>query len=108
MRLVWLSPLPVAAFLGLAIAAGFGPTSLPASQQADPFKANSVWKGTCEQTDTNSSYPMVLIVQKCREGTFEAVTYYPTLGSALLKVRGRIDPNGTVVFREDKLLYGET
>ena len=42
-----------------------------------------------------------------QDNTFEGVTYYPTLGNALLKVKGRVE-NVRVTFREEKLLYGET
>ena len=108
MRLLWWSGVTSAVCVGLAVAGLLGPRSLLAGQRVDVFKADSVWHGTCGQTDTKSSYPMILFVKHRQDDAFEGVTYYPTLGNALLKVKGRIDKNGKMMFREDKLLYGET
>lgn len=92
MRLVWSSCVFPAAFIGLAVVGSFGTQFLRAAEQADLFKVNSVWQGTCEQSNPKSSYPMILFVKQRKGDTFEGVTWYPTLGNGLVKVTGRTDP----------------
>src|SRR5262245_24997417 len=75
--------------------------------QAGPFKANSVWQGTCEQSNPKSIYPMILFVRRRDGDSFEGVTWYPTLDNGLIKVTGRIDRKGTVTFTEGEVIHGE-
>lgn len=77
-------------------------------QSADALKVNSVWQGTCTQSDPKSSYPMVLFVKKRNGETFEGMTWYPTLGNGLVAVTGQVDAKGAVTFKEKKVLYGES
>src|SRR5262245_24209482 len=94
MRRIWWSCVAFSASLGLAATGSFDQNSILAGQDVATLRANSVWNGTCGQTDTNSPYPMVLVIRERRDDRFEGVTYYPTLGNALLKVTGQIDANG--------------
>jgi hypothetical protein len=38
---------------------------------------------------------------------FEGVTWYPTLGSGLSTVKGRIEATGVVTLSEDEVIFGE-
>src|SRR4029077_10960744 len=64
MRLVSFACVVSAAFIGLAVAGSVDTGSLRAGEQTDPVKVNSLWQGTCEQSNPNSSYPMILFVKQ--------------------------------------------
>ncbi|MBD2000563.1 hypothetical protein H6G00_28825 [Leptolyngbya sp. FACHB-541] len=95
----------------LVMAAVAGP---PADQpeRANGFacgglKTSQVWQGTCGWSKPKESHQVVLFIRKCERGVFEGVIWYPTLGDGLMTVSGKTSPDGSVLFTEDKVLYGE-
>jgi hypothetical protein len=85
---------------------------LPSDDQADPFQANTVWRGEClyEKSDyfpESKPFPMILYVNRRSGADFEAVTWYPTYGNGLLAVKGQVSAKGTVTFLEDKAIHGQ-
>jgi hypothetical protein len=71
------------------------------------IEENSVWQGTFHQVDYEEPYPMVLFVNSRTGDTFEGKTWYPTLrNGGLITLSGQINPDGTVTFTEDEVLYG--
>lgn len=49
----------------------------------------------------------VLFINHRWDGDFEGTTWYPLLGSGLIKVTGRIDANGVVALSDDEVISGE-
>src|SRR5262245_14333877 len=106
MRIASSSCVMLTVVLGLLVASSRDARSIPASEKPDPFTVNSVWQGTCDQSQPKLSYPMVLFVNKRNGDTFEGMTWYPTLKSGVIKVIGRIDAQGAVTFTEEEVIYG--
>jgi hypothetical protein len=50
---------------------------------------------------------MILFVQQRWGDEFEGITWYPTLGSGLSTVKGRIEATGVVTLSEDEVIFGE-
>ena len=93
---------------GLAITGSWANrTVLAAKPSVDPLEPSTVWQGTCEQSNPKSSYPMVLFIKQRKGEAFGAVAWYPTLGDGLVEVTGRVGPDGTVSFTEEKVIHGE-
>ena len=93
---------------GLAIGGSWANRPAQAEEPpADPLNPATVWRGTCEQSNPKASYPMVLFIKQRQGETFEAVAWYPTLGDGLIKVSGKVGPNGVVTFTEEKVIHGE-
>jgi hypothetical protein len=77
------------------------------AEPADPLTINSVWQGTGQQSKPALTYPMILFVQQRWGDEFEGITWYPTLGSGLSTVKGRIEATGVVTLSEDEVIFGE-
>jgi hypothetical protein len=107
MRLIRSSCVVPAVLIGLVVAVSFDTWSLRAGEEADLLKVNSVWQGTCDQSNPKSSYPTILFIKQRKGDTFEGVTWYPTLENGLIKITGRIDAKGAVTFTEEKVIHGE-
>jgi hypothetical protein len=107
MRHVWSSCVIPAVLIGLLVAGSLDTRSLRAGEMADLFKVNSVWQGTCDQSNPKSSYPMILFIKQRKGDTFEGVTWYPTLENGLVKITGLIDAKGAVTFTEENVIHGE-
>ena len=74
------------------------------TKSSDPYKANTFWKGTCDQPGY-SPYPMTLFIKSRTGKKFEGVTWYPTWKNGICKISGTIVPNG-ITFVEDSVLQG--
>ncbi len=77
------------------------------AEPADPLTIYSVWQGTGQQSKPALTYSMILLVQQRWGDEFEGLTWYPTLGSGLSTVTGRIEANGVVMLSEDEVIFGE-